>query len=70
MTIVPCRVTFFVDDVEQPYYVIGIPPEIRFWACTYYKSSSFTVTKFVRLVKSTAQGVVGSQALEWGKEWK
>ncbi|KAA6360883.1 MAG: hypothetical protein EZS28_043590 [Streblomastix strix] len=70
MTTVPRRTTFFVNDVEQPNYVIGIPSEIRFWVHTYYKSSSFTVTKFERLIQSTAKGVKGSKALEWGKEWK
>ncbi|KAA6365106.1 MAG: hypothetical protein EZS28_039367 [Streblomastix strix] len=69
MTTVPRRVTFFVDDIEQPYYVIGIPSEIRFWAYISNKSSSFTVTKFERLIKSSAKGVEGSKALEWGKKW-
>ncbi|KAA6376026.1 MAG: hypothetical protein EZS28_028446 [Streblomastix strix] len=69
MTTVPRRVTFFVDDVEQPKYVIGIPSEIRFWAYTFNESSSFTVTKFERIIKSSAKGVPGSKALEWGKEW-
>ncbi|KAA6357160.1 MAG: hypothetical protein EZS28_047313, partial [Streblomastix strix] len=59
MTTVPRRVTFFVDNVEQPKYVIGIPSEIRFWV----------LTKFERLIKSSAKGVEGSKALEWGKEW-
>ncbi|KAA6360688.1 MAG: hypothetical protein EZS28_043785 [Streblomastix strix] len=59
MTTVPRRVTFFVDDVEQPNYAIGIPSEIRFWV----------LTKFERLIKSSAKGVEGSKALEWGKKW-
>ncbi|KAA6364681.1 MAG: hypothetical protein EZS28_039792 [Streblomastix strix] len=70
MTTVPRRVTFFVDDVEQPNYVIGIPSEIRFWAYSYNSSSSFTVTKFERLIKSSTKGIEGSKAFEWGKEWK
>ncbi|KAA6383334.1 MAG: hypothetical protein EZS28_021136 [Streblomastix strix] len=70
MTTVPRKVTFFVDNVEQPNYVIGIPSEIRFWVYIYNESSSFTVTKFERLIKSSAKGVEGSKALEWGKEWK
>ncbi|KAA6375795.1 MAG: hypothetical protein EZS28_028678 [Streblomastix strix] len=56
MTTVPRRATFFVEDVEQPNFVIGIPEAIRFW--------------FERLIQSTAKGVEGSKALEWGKEWK
>ncbi|KAA6403934.1 MAG: hypothetical protein EZS28_000547 [Streblomastix strix] len=69
MTTVPRKVTFFVDDVEQPNYVIGIPSEIRFWAYIYFGRSSFTVTKFERLIKSSAKGVEGSKVLEWGKTW-
>ncbi|KAA6384733.1 MAG: hypothetical protein EZS28_019742 [Streblomastix strix] len=70
MTAIPRRATFFVDDIEQPNFVIGIPKAIRFWAFTFNKSSSFTVTKFERLIKSTAKGVEGSKALKWGKSWK
>ncbi|KAA6380511.1 MAG: hypothetical protein EZS28_023962 [Streblomastix strix] len=70
LTTVPRKATFFVNNVEQPNFVIGFPEAIRFWVHTYYKSSSFTVTKFERLIQSTAKGVKGSKALEWGKEWK
>ncbi|KAA6344343.1 MAG: hypothetical protein EZS28_052247 [Streblomastix strix] len=70
MTTVPRRATFFVNDVEQPNFVIGIPEAIRFWVFTTNPSSSFTITKFERLIQSTAKGVEGSKALEWGKEWK
>ncbi|KAA6377299.1 MAG: hypothetical protein EZS28_027173 [Streblomastix strix] len=64
------KVVFYVDDIEQPNFVIGIPSEIRFWAYTCRKSSSFTVTKFERLVQFTQQDVVGSKTLYWGKQWK
>ncbi|KAA6368411.1 MAG: hypothetical protein EZS28_036062 [Streblomastix strix] len=70
MTSNPRKVVFYIDDIEQPNYVIGIPPEIRFWAYTLIESSSFTVTKFERLVQFTQQGVAGSKALEWGKKWE
>ncbi|KAA6374404.1 MAG: hypothetical protein EZS28_030069 [Streblomastix strix] len=70
MTTVPRKVTFFVDDFEQPNFVIGIPDAVRFWACTIKEYSSFTITKFERLVQSTAKGVKGYKALEWGKQWK
>ncbi|KAA6390911.1 MAG: hypothetical protein EZS28_013561 [Streblomastix strix] len=56
MTTIPRRATFFVYDIEQPNFVIGIPEAIRFWV--------------QRLIQSTAKGVKGSKALEWGKEWK
>ncbi|KAA6378474.1 MAG: hypothetical protein EZS28_026001 [Streblomastix strix] len=70
MTTVTRRATFFVDDIEQPNFVIGIPEAIRFWASTSDESSFFTVIKFERLIQSTAKGVEGSKALQWGKEWK
>ncbi|KAA6370167.1 MAG: hypothetical protein EZS28_034306, partial [Streblomastix strix] len=70
MTSNPRKVVFYVDDIEQPNFVIGIPSKIRFWAYTYYQSSSFTVTKFERLVQFTSQEIVGSKALQWGKSWK
>ncbi|KAA6357693.1 MAG: hypothetical protein EZS28_046780, partial [Streblomastix strix] len=31
MTTDPRKVVFYIDDIEQPNYVIGIPSEIRFW---------------------------------------
>ncbi|KAA6372462.1 MAG: hypothetical protein EZS28_032012 [Streblomastix strix] len=70
MTTSPRRVTFFVDDIEQQNSVIGIPEAIRFLASIQTPSSSFTVIKFERLIKSSAQGVVESEVFEWGKEWK
>ncbi|KAA6370323.1 MAG: hypothetical protein EZS28_034149 [Streblomastix strix] len=70
MTTVPRKATFFVDDIEQPNFVIDIPEAVRFWTCTLNKSSSFVVINFEKLIKSTSQGVYGSKALQWGKEWK
>ncbi|KAA6404241.1 MAG: hypothetical protein EZS28_000228 [Streblomastix strix] len=70
MTSNPRKVVFYVDDIEQPNFVIGIPSEIRFWAYTWNKSSSFTVTRFKRLVQFNSQIVPGSKAINWGKSWK
>ncbi|KAA6384748.1 MAG: hypothetical protein EZS28_019727 [Streblomastix strix] len=70
MTIVPRRATFFVEGVEQSNCVIGIPEAIRFWACIFNSFSSFNVSKFERLIKSSAKGEAGSKGLEYGKEWK
>ncbi|KAA6361270.1 MAG: hypothetical protein EZS28_043203, partial [Streblomastix strix] len=65
----PRRLTFFIDDVEQKYYVINIPEAIRFWSYIYDPNSSFTVTRFERRSSSSAHGVTGSYGREWGKEW-
>ncbi|KAA6359078.1 MAG: hypothetical protein EZS28_045395 [Streblomastix strix] len=68
MTSNPRKVVFYIDDIEQPNYMIGIPSEIRFWVYTWNKSSSFTVTKLKRLVQFNSQIVPGSKAINWGKE--
>ncbi|KAA6396900.1 MAG: hypothetical protein EZS28_007574 [Streblomastix strix] len=60
MTIVPRRLTFFIDDVEQPSYVIGFPEAIRFWV----------LAKFERLNQSKAKNVTESKAFKWGKKWR
>ncbi|KAA6381319.1 MAG: hypothetical protein EZS28_023155 [Streblomastix strix] len=61
---------FFVDGEEQKNFVFNIPQEIRFYAFVQQQNSSFEVTKFEMLQKSSACGVVGSKGWEWGKEWK
>ncbi|KAA6376568.1 MAG: hypothetical protein EZS28_027906 [Streblomastix strix] len=65
----PRRLTFFVNDVEQQYYVINIPEAIRFYSYIHYPNSSFTVTRFERRSSSSAHGVTGSIGLEWRKQW-
>ncbi|KAA6398410.1 MAG: hypothetical protein EZS28_006064 [Streblomastix strix] len=70
MTSNPRKVVFYIDGIEQPNYVIGIPSEFRFWAFIQRPSSSFTVVKFERLIQFTSQRVAESKPLEWGKEWK
>ncbi|KAA6369141.1 MAG: hypothetical protein EZS28_035332, partial [Streblomastix strix] len=65
----PRKLTFFIDDVEQQYYVINIPQAIRFWSYIYDPNSSFRVTRFERRSSSSAHRVKGSRGLEWGKEW-
>ncbi|KAA6383280.1 MAG: putative protein serine/threonine kinase [Streblomastix strix] len=57
MTSNPRKVVFYVDDIEQPNYAIGIPSEIRFWAYSLRASSSFRVTKFERLNQFTSQAM-------------
>ncbi|KAA6360544.1 MAG: hypothetical protein EZS28_043929, partial [Streblomastix strix] len=70
MTSNPRKVTFFVNEVEQQNYVVNIPSKIRFWAYNVNSLSTFTVTKFQRLNKSSFKGFPHSVALEWGKRWK
>ncbi|KAA6386258.1 MAG: hypothetical protein EZS28_018216 [Streblomastix strix] len=41
MTSNPRKVVFYVDDIEQPNYVIGIPSEIRFWVRIYINQIFF-----------------------------
>ncbi|KAA6372137.1 MAG: hypothetical protein EZS28_032337 [Streblomastix strix] len=46
LTSIPHKVAFYINYIEQPNYVIGIPSEIRFWAFIQRPSSSFTVVKY------------------------
>ncbi|KAA6366721.1 MAG: hypothetical protein EZS28_037752, partial [Streblomastix strix] len=64
----PRTLTFFVNDVEQPNFVINIPSAIR--ACIISENASFKVLKFEALSAPVAVNGAGSHSWEWGKEWK
>ncbi|KAA6352956.1 MAG: hypothetical protein EZS28_051517, partial [Streblomastix strix] len=64
------RAYFFVDGEEQKNFVFNIPQEIRFYAFIQESNSSFEVTKFEMIEKSSVRGVLGSKGWEWGKKWK
>ncbi|KAA6387706.1 MAG: putative STE family protein kinase [Streblomastix strix] len=66
----PRSLTFFIDDKEQPSFIINIPNAVRIWCYLYEKGASFKITKFEFLSTPTASHGKGSRALEWGKEWK
>ncbi|KAA6377435.1 MAG: hypothetical protein EZS28_027037, partial [Streblomastix strix] len=68
MNSTPRRLTFFIDNVEQPLSVVGIPNSIRFWVSLFSTGSSFTITKFEKVASSMARGVSGSSAIEWGEK--
>ncbi|KAA6376969.1 MAG: hypothetical protein EZS28_027504 [Streblomastix strix] len=61
---------FFVDGVQQPKYVVGIPPSIRFWVNISWEGSSFEVLRLQILPKSYGKTGKGFRAYEYGKEWK
>ncbi|KAA6399484.1 MAG: hypothetical protein EZS28_004989 [Streblomastix strix] len=65
----PRRGYLFIDNVEQPCYITGIPDAIRFWSCICAPSSTFTITKFLNLNSSSARGIKGQRALQWGQSW-
>ncbi|KAA6324813.1 MAG: hypothetical protein EZS28_054143, partial [Streblomastix strix] len=66
---VPRKVTFYVDGMMQPNYVVGIPSAIRFWVHVCMPNSQYTV-KILRLSKPTAKYSSGSRPLEWEKRWE
>ncbi|KAA6388467.1 MAG: hypothetical protein EZS28_016006 [Streblomastix strix] len=70
MGAVPRTCHFFVDEIEQPIHVINIPQYIRFWSFIAGQNSYFTITRFERLENSSAHGVEGSKAVEYGKVWE
>ncbi|KAA6388808.1 MAG: hypothetical protein EZS28_015663 [Streblomastix strix] len=70
MTATPRTVHFFVNDVEQPVFVVGIPDKIRFFAYIWQECSSFELLKFEKYhTRPKSKGLPNSLALEWGKVW-
>ncbi|KAA6393985.1 MAG: hypothetical protein EZS28_010485 [Streblomastix strix] len=65
----PHSLTFFVNDIEQPHYVVGIPPEVRIWIFLQHLGESFKILKYQKLLNPIAQHGPGSQMWEWGKNW-
>ncbi|KAA6359483.1 MAG: hypothetical protein EZS28_044990, partial [Streblomastix strix] len=63
----PRTVTFFVDDIEQPNRIVGVPAAIRFFAFISISNSSFEIKRLKRRFQSSARGVKGTRSLEWGK---
>ncbi|KAA6363437.1 MAG: hypothetical protein EZS28_041036, partial [Streblomastix strix] len=66
----PHTLNFFVDDKQQPNYVVNIPNSVRFFAYFYNQQSQFKVLKFERLSAPTSKRIEGCRALEWGKLWR
>ncbi|KAA6375416.1 MAG: putative G2-specific protein kinase nim-1 [Streblomastix strix] len=66
----PHSLNFFVDDKQQPNYVVNIPNSVRFYAYFYQQQSQFKVLKFERLSQPTSKRIEGCRALEWGKLWR
>ncbi|KAA6365549.1 MAG: hypothetical protein EZS28_038924 [Streblomastix strix] len=66
----PRSLTFFIDDKEQPNFFINIPKAVRIYCYIYSKGDSFKINKFEFLSTPTARNGEGSQAWEYGKEWR
>ncbi|KAA6401040.1 MAG: hypothetical protein EZS28_003433 [Streblomastix strix] len=69
LTTVPRKVTFFIDDIEQPNYVVGIPSEIRFLVhFTEEVIQGFQMFLQVMLIMNLAKGDYCSMLIQ-GKDW-
>ncbi|KAA6393349.1 MAG: hypothetical protein EZS28_011125 [Streblomastix strix] len=66
----PRSLTFFIDDKEQPDFIINIPKAVRIFCYIIGKGDSFKITKFEFLSTPSARHGKGSRAWEYGKEWK
>ncbi|KAA6383813.1 MAG: putative G2-specific protein kinase nim-1, partial [Streblomastix strix] len=66
----PHTLNFFVDDKQQPNYVVNIPNSVRFFAYFYQQQSQFKVLKFERLSAPTSKRIERCRALDWGKLWR
>ncbi|KAA6402738.1 MAG: hypothetical protein EZS28_001729 [Streblomastix strix] len=60
--------TFFVNDVEQPIFLINIPAAVR--AYLFQKDQAFEVLKFEAISEPTAKHAKGTRAFVYGTEWK
>ncbi|KAA6370173.1 MAG: hypothetical protein EZS28_034301 [Streblomastix strix] len=65
----PRSLTFFINDKEQPIFIINIPNAVRIWCYICYRGHSFKINKFEFLSTPTARHGEGSRAWEYGKEW-
>ncbi|KAA6389110.1 MAG: hypothetical protein EZS28_015367 [Streblomastix strix] len=70
MDSIPRSLNFFIDDKQQPNYIVNIPNSVRFFAYFYQQQSEFKVLKFERLSAPTSKRIEGCRALEWGKLWR
>ncbi|KAA6399942.1 MAG: hypothetical protein EZS28_004526 [Streblomastix strix] len=65
----PRTLTFFVNNIEQKNYIVGVITSLRFFANLYDAGSQFQVTKFEYISESAAKHGPGTRALQWGKDW-
>ncbi|KAA6395223.1 MAG: hypothetical protein EZS28_009252, partial [Streblomastix strix] len=70
METIPRSLTFFVNFVEQPLYIVNLPAAVRFWAYLLSKEECFRIIDFGRLLVPRARHGKTSCALDWGKRWK
>ncbi|KAA6395974.1 MAG: hypothetical protein EZS28_008500 [Streblomastix strix] len=70
MDVEPRTLFFFVDDVQQKNYVIGIPDALRFWSFIQKDNSSYTISLFERRGASCVQDIEGSTAWEYESYYK
>ncbi|KAA6373329.1 MAG: hypothetical protein EZS28_031145, partial [Streblomastix strix] len=64
----PHMLTFFVDDKEQPNFVIDIPNSVRFLAYFCDLNAQFKVIEFEKLSSPSAKHGPGSHVFEFGKK--
>ncbi|KAA6374517.1 MAG: hypothetical protein EZS28_029957 [Streblomastix strix] len=66
----PTTLTFFVNNIEQPNYIINIPKSVRFLVYLSLRGSSFEILNFVHLISPNAKHPESSRSFEWGKKWE
>ncbi|KAA6354044.1 MAG: hypothetical protein EZS28_050429, partial [Streblomastix strix] len=67
----PRTATLFINDVEQPLYVINIPLRdgYRFYSHIIHENQSFTLAKLESRTIALRKGTANSKALDWGQKW-
>ncbi|KAA6374064.1 MAG: hypothetical protein EZS28_030409, partial [Streblomastix strix] len=65
----PRSLTFFINDKEQPNFVINIPKAVRIFCYFSQRGASFKINKFEFLSTPTARHGEGTRAWEYGQKW-
>ncbi|KAA6369432.1 MAG: hypothetical protein EZS28_035041 [Streblomastix strix] len=64
----PKSLTFFINNVEQKFFVVKIPDSVRLWV-HFNGIGSFKILNFERVAAPLAKHE-GSVALIWGDDWE
>ncbi|KAA6376427.1 MAG: hypothetical protein EZS28_028045, partial [Streblomastix strix] len=59
------RLTFFLNDVQQPLFISGIKDKVRFIIYTYHQNSICTIRSLKKLVAPTSKHFANEKAIQW-----
>ncbi|KAA6362483.1 MAG: hypothetical protein EZS28_041991 [Streblomastix strix] len=63
----PRTVHLFINNVQQPIFISGVPESVQFFFFIYQIGNSVTVLSLKRLTATSVQNIPGSKQIKW--EW-